>query len=105
MGDMTHVPIQSHMEALDSIDVLLVPVGGGKSLKAAQASEIISIIEPAIVIPMHYQLPGINIALDPLEKFLKEMGLPSKEPQSRFKITAGNLPEKTEIVILEPQTT
>lgn len=104
LGDMTHVPIQSHMEALDSIDVLLIPVGGGKSLKAGQASEIISIIEPAIVIPMHYQLPGITISLEPLQKFLKEMGLPGQDPQPRFKITADGLPKKTEIVILNPQT-
>jgi len=104
LGDMTHVPIQSHMEALDSIDVLLIPVGGGKSLNAGQASEIISIIEPAIVIPMHYQLPGINISLEPLQKFLKEMGLPGQDPLPRFKISAGSLPEKTEIVILNSQT-
>jgi len=36
------------------VDVLLVPVGGGASLNAAQAAEIISLVEPYIAVPIHY---------------------------------------------------
>jgi hypothetical protein len=32
----------------------LVPVGGGGGLNAAKAAEVISLLEPNIVIPMHY---------------------------------------------------
>jgi len=100
LGDILHVPTQSQVEAVDKVDILLIPVGGGRSLSAAQASEVIGIIEPAIVIPMHYALPKINISLDPLEKFLKEMGLPQIEAQPKLRITAGNLPPETQTVIL-----
>jgi len=103
LGDISHAPTQSQVEAVDKVDILLIPVGGGRSLNAAQASEVIGIIEPAIVIPMHYHLPNINIALDPLDKFLKEMGLPQIEPQAKLKITAGNLPPETQTVILTPK--
>jgi L-ascorbate metabolism protein UlaG (beta-lactamase superfamily) len=51
--------------------VLLVPVGGLSALKANQAAEVISLIEPRIVIPMHYHLPNLTPKLDPVSNFLK----------------------------------
>ena len=103
MGDIRHVPTQRQLESFENVDILLLPVGNGKSLSATQASEAISLIEPSIVIPMHYYLPGINIPLEPLEKFTKEMGIPTGEPLSKLKISAGSLPSETQVVILAPQ--
>jgi L-ascorbate metabolism protein UlaG (beta-lactamase superfamily) len=102
MGDIIHVPTQSQVEAFDNVDILLIPVGGSKSLNAAQASEVISIIEPAIVIPMHYHLPNITISLDPLDKFLKEMGLPQFDPQAKLRISQRSLPIETQTIVLTP---
>ncbi len=103
LGDIRHVPTQSQLETFENVDILLLPVGNGKSLTAAQASETISLIEPSIVIPMHYALPGITIPLEPLDKFVKEMGLPATEAQPKLKISKSNLPEETQTVILAPQ--
>ncbi len=103
MGDIRHVPTQSQMENFSNVDILLLPVGNGKSLTAAQASEALSLIEPSIIIPMHYALPGITIPLEPLEKFLKEMGLPASEPADKLRISKSNLPQDTQTVILSPQ--
>ncbi len=103
MGDIRHVPTQSQVESFVNVDILLVPVGDGKSLSAAQASEIIGLIEPAIVVPMHYYLPNITIPLDPLDKFLKEMGLPATEPLPKLKLSQGNLPAETQTIVLAPQ--
>jgi L-ascorbate metabolism protein UlaG (beta-lactamase superfamily) len=52
---MSKVPSQTQIEALEIVNVLLVPVGGGNSLNAAQAAELVSMLEPNIVVPMHYQ--------------------------------------------------
>ena len=57
LGDMQQVPTQKQIEALEQVNILLVPVGAGKSLNAAQAAELVSMLEPNIVVPMHYQLP------------------------------------------------
>ena len=103
MGDINHIPTQSQVEGLGSIDILLVPVGGHNALNAAQAAEVISLIEPYIVIPMHYSLPGLTITLDPVSKFLKEMGVAKADPEGTFKITKSSLPEETQIVLLEPK--
>ena len=103
MGDLGHVPIQSQIETFDNVDILLIPVGGGKGLNAAKASEVIGIIEPSIVIPMHYALPGLTIPLEPLDRFLKEMGISQIEPQPRLKIAPSNLPAETQTIVLIPQ--
>lgn len=103
MGDIRHVPTQRQVEHFANVDILLVPVGDGNSLNASQASEVIGLIEPSIVIPMHYHLPNITIELNPLEKFIKEMGLPDSAPIDKLKISKSTLPENTQTIILSPQ--
>jgi len=100
LGDLAQVPTQTQVEALSNIDVLIAPVGGGTSLNAAQAAEIISLIEPYIVIPMHYKTSAVSLKLDQVDKFLKEMGAPRIEPIDALKITKSNLPQETQVVVL-----
>ncbi len=100
LGDLAHVPDQAQVEQLGPIDVLLVPVGGGGALNSAQASEVISLIEPAIVIPMHYKTPHAKVALDPLDKFMKEMGVSEWEEQDVLKVSTVVESEETQIVVL-----
>ena len=102
LGDLDHVPTQAHVEeTLSSVDVLLVPVGAGESLNAAQASEVVSLLEPRIVIPMHYHVKGSTVKLDSVTKFLKEMGLEKVPTQESLKVSRSTLPEETQVVLLE----
>jgi L-ascorbate metabolism protein UlaG (beta-lactamase superfamily) len=102
LGDLNLVPTQAQVEeALGEVDVLLIPVGGGEGLTASQASEVVSLLEPHIVIPMHYQVPEISLELDPVGKFLKEMGLDKVTPQEVLKVSRSGLPDETQIVLLE----
>jgi L-ascorbate metabolism protein UlaG (beta-lactamase superfamily) len=102
LGDLNLVPTQAQVEeALGEVDVLLIPVGGGESLNASQAAEVVSLLEPHIVIPMHYKVPGNEAKLDPVSKFLKEMGLDKITPQESLKVSRGGLPDETQVVLLE----
>lgn len=103
LGDLQEVPTQSEVEALGTVNVLLIPVGGGSSLNAAKASEVVSLIEPNIVIPMHYSTSDSKITLDSLSKFLKEMGLGKTDAQPSLKITRSALPDETKVIVLEHQ--
>lgn len=103
LGDMQTVPSQSQIETLEMVSILLVPVGGGNSLNAAQAAEVVSMLEPNIVIPMHYQIPGLKIDLDPIDRFLNEMGVTDIEEETSLKISMSSLPEETETVLLTPK--
>ncbi len=100
LGDLDHVPTQTQIENLGTVGIALVPVGGGGGLNAAHAAEVISLIEPAIVIPMHYRTATSSVKLDPLSKFLKEMGLGNLKPQDSLKVTKSQLPDETQVVVL-----
>jgi len=91
LGDLGHVLSQSQAEALSEVDVLLIPVGGLHTLDATKAAEVISLVEPRIVIPMHYKTP----------RFLKEMGLTPSPPQPELRVTKSSLPDQTEVVLLK----
>jgi L-ascorbate metabolism protein UlaG (beta-lactamase superfamily) len=103
LGDLKQVPTQTEVEALGSVNVALVPVGGGGGLNAAKAAEVISLLEPNIVIPMHYATPDVKVSLDSLDKFLKEMGLGSADRQPSLKVSKSGLPDETHVVVLDYQ--
>jgi L-ascorbate metabolism protein UlaG (beta-lactamase superfamily) len=102
LGDMVQVPTQAEVESLGPVNIALVPVGDGNSLNASKAAEVISLLEPNIVIPMHYATADSKVKLDPISKFLKEMGLSEIETQESFKVNSvTDLPEDTQVVILD----
>jgi L-ascorbate metabolism protein UlaG (beta-lactamase superfamily) len=103
LGDLQEIPTQSEVESLGTVNLLLVPVGGGSSLNAAKAAEVVSLIEPNLVIPMHYSTPDAKLKLDALNKFLKEMGLGKTDAQPSLKVTRSSLPDETKVVVLEYQ--
>jgi len=103
LGDMQQIPTQSEIELLGTVNVALVPVGGGNGLNAAKAAEVVSMLEPNIVVPMHYATPDAKIKLDELNKLLKERGLGKQEPQPLLKVTRTSLPAETHVAVLDYQ--
>jgi L-ascorbate metabolism protein UlaG (beta-lactamase superfamily) len=103
LGDLRQTPTQSEIELFGTVNVVLVPVGAGGGLNAAKAAEVISMIEPNLVIPMHYSTPAAKVNLDPLNKFIKEMGLSKADSQPSLKVTRSGLPNETHVVVLDYQ--
>ncbi len=103
LGDLRQVPEQKEIEALGEVNILLTPVGGGNSLNAAQAAELVSLLEPNIVVPMHYKIPGLKLDLDDVDRFLKEMGVTEPREEASLKVASSKLPEETETVVLAPK--
>jgi L-ascorbate metabolism protein UlaG (beta-lactamase superfamily) len=101
LGDLDHIPTREQIEAFGDVQILLIPVGGSGSLSASQAAEVISMLEPQLVIPMHYAIPELQVKLDPVSKLFKEMGLREPAPESSLKVTLSSLPEETQVVLLE----
>lgn len=101
LGDLARVLTQAQVESMPDVDILLVPVGGGGALDADKAAEVISQLEPRIVIPMHYGTAEVTLKFDPLSKFLKEMGVPEQAAQESLRVTKSALPEETQVVVLE----
>jgi len=103
LGDLGHVPTAEQAEELSGVDVLLAPVGGGHSMGATAAAETVSMLEPKLVIPMHYKTPAAKADLDLLEHFLKEMGASSalEERQPKLSVTKSTLPQETKVQVLD----
>jgi L-ascorbate metabolism protein UlaG (beta-lactamase superfamily) len=103
LGDLGHVPTPEQVEELSGVDILLAPVGGGNTIAASAAAETVSLLEPKLVIPMHYQTPAAKAQLDPLDRFLKEMGAASalEERQPKLSITKSTLPHETKVLVLD----
>ena len=99
LGDLGHILQEEQLEEVADADMLLVPIGGQHTINAAQAAEVISQVEPHIVIPMHYS-PPIDDSPNPLYKFCREMGIEAINPQPKLSITRSALPAETQVVIL-----
>src|SRR6185312_569759 len=88
LGDLGHTLSSKLIEDLGNIDVLLLPVGGGNTITAAQAAELVAAMETKLVIPMHYRTSIPHTAnLEPVERFLKEMGRGESAPQAKLNVS------------------
>ena len=101
LGDLGHILSGAQVEEIDDVDILMLPVGGVSTINATKAAEVIRQIEPKVVIPMHYQTPALKRQIDPVDKFLKEIGAKDIEPQLKFSVTKSGLPLTTQVVLLD----
>ena len=105
LGDFGEKEVRDEtLEGLGDVDILLIPVGGKFTIDAEGAARAVKKIEPKIVIPMHYKIPGLKINLDGVEEFLKEMGAAKIEAQDKLTIKKKDLgeDEKTKVVLMKP---
>ena len=100
LGDLGHVLTNEQVEQLSGVDVLIIPVGGGTVLDPARAVEVISQVEPRITIPMQYRTDQGDSGREPLEAFLRAMGLSDVAARDKLVIRASDLPDVPEVVVL-----
>ncbi|MDO8487951.1 MAG: MBL fold metallo-hydrolase [bacterium] len=103
-GDLGHKLTDPQLEALGSLDIVLLPVGGTFTLDAKQAAEVVQQLDPWIVIPMHHQQPGLDSAafgkLAEVDVFLKELGK-TVTPVPKLVMSRDKLPTELQVVVLE----
>lgn len=103
LGDLGHVPSSEQVQQMGNVDILLIPVGGTFTINAAQAAEVVNLIEPKIVIPMHYKTPSLKLDVESVDRFLREMGVKQVEPQPKLVVNKSALPAETTVVLLVNQ--
>jgi L-ascorbate metabolism protein UlaG (beta-lactamase superfamily) len=101
LGDLGHVPTADQVEEMSGVHILLVPVGGHTTIDGGAAAEVVSLLGPNLVIPMHYETPAAAVTLDPLDRFLREMGVKAHEPQAKLSVSRSALPQETQVVVLD----
>lgn len=104
LGDLGQKSLtQEQVQELSSCDVLFIPVGSVYTISGKDAPDIISQIEPKIIVPIHYKLPGLKFDLEPVDTFLSTMGKENLEPVQKLSVSKERLPEEPEVVVLEKQ--
>jgi L-ascorbate metabolism protein UlaG (beta-lactamase superfamily) len=101
LGDLGHVLTNEQVEEIGNVDVLLLPVGGVSTINAPMAAEVVRQLEPKAVIPMHYKTPALSWELEPVERFLKEIGAKQVSSQPKLSITKSSLPGSTQVFLLD----
>lgn len=104
LGDLGHFLSEAAVEEIGQVDILILPVGGVFTIGAKEATQVVMDIEPKIIIPMHYNMPGLNLEvfskLAPVEEFLKEASLPTQR-LPKFSVKKEELGEEQKVVVLE----
>ena len=99
LGDLGHTLQDEQLEEVVDADILFVPIGGIHSLNATQAAEVISQVEPRIVIPMHYHSTGEETA-PALTTFCREMGIETINLQPKVNVSRSSLPTEMQVTLL-----
>ncbi len=101
LGDLGHVLTTEEVAKIDNVDVLFVPVGGVSTIDAQMAAEVVRQLEPKVVIPMHYKTDALKRELEPVDGFLKEMGVKEVASRPKLSLTKSNLPLSMQVVLLD----
>jgi L-ascorbate metabolism protein UlaG (beta-lactamase superfamily) len=101
LGDLGHVLTAEQVEELGDVDVLLLPVGGVSTIDAPMAAEVVRQLEPKAVVPMHYKTEALSWELEPVGRFLKEIGVEKVVSQPKLSFTKSSLPASTQVFLLD----
>ncbi|NQV90098.1 MBL fold metallo-hydrolase [Candidatus Uhrbacteria bacterium] len=99
LGALDRVLTDQELQKLENIDILMVPVGGGRVMDPKIAAEVISQIEPRVVIPMTHALASVKESLGSVDDFCKTLGACRREDMSKYKITRKDLPEDDMVIV------
>jgi L-ascorbate metabolism protein UlaG (beta-lactamase superfamily) len=103
LGELGHILSSDQLEEIGTVDVLCVPVGGAPGISSAQAAEVISQLEPSMILPMDWTRPDDSQVTASFDKFCHEMGIKEVDPQPRLNVSKSSLPAEAQVVVLEPK--
>lgn len=101
LGDLDRMLSPGQIEELGRTDILFVPAGGVCTIATSSAAELVNLVDPRIVIPLHYRTEAVKVELQPLDAFLGDMGVTEPVRTSRIDVTASNLPQDLRVVALD----
>jgi L-ascorbate metabolism protein UlaG (beta-lactamase superfamily) len=101
LGDLGHQLSSELIEDVGDVDVLLLPVGGVSTIGGSTAAEIVRRLTPKVTIPMHYKTATLKKDLEPVDKFLKEMGIKESVSQPKLSVSRSNMPTSTQVIVLD----
>ena len=69
-GDLGSIPSDDVIERIKGVDFLFVPVGEVITMTVEEVAEFVKLVNPNVIVPMHYRVGGLSLPLSPLDDFL-----------------------------------
>lgn len=99
LGALDRILSDGELQRMNNVDILMVPVGGGRVMDAKLASQVISQVEPRVVIPMTHALPAMKEKLATVDTFCKELGACRREEVNKYKVARKDLPDEDMLIV------
>lgn len=101
LGDLGHILTDEQIKEIGRTDVLLLPVGGTYTIDYEQAAELVSLMDPKLVIPMHFKTSALSFPIDKVDKFLARMGSANSLGSQELEIDPVSFNPVTKVVVLD----
>jgi L-ascorbate metabolism protein UlaG (beta-lactamase superfamily) len=99
LGDLGQLLSAQQVQEIGEVDILLLPVGGKFTINAEEAYQIVSLLQPKIVIPMHFATAHLSFVLAPLEEFATRYDQIIKKPS--LEVHSTDLETDMKIIVLD----
>ncbi|AKX93475.1 MBL fold metallo-hydrolase [Moorella thermoacetica] len=101
LGDLGHVLNDEQVHKIGRVDVLMIPVGGYFTIDAAQAWQVVEVLKPRVVLPMHYLVPGMQgFPIAGVDEFTAGRANVRRFGEGKIDLRAESLPQETEVWVL-----
>ena len=97
-GDVGEIPDEIALPQITETDIIFIPVGGKYTLDAVKAKQLIELINPKIVFPMHYRMKGSKVDIDSIDEFTKLFPNIETLDSDTFEVNKSNLPKFQRII-------
>lgn len=103
MGDCGILPPAETLAKCGRVDVLLALAGGPPTIELPDLVKLIEMLQPRIVVPMHFGVPELSMSALPVEEFEDVWGSPIVRYEGgSLEISPENLPDERQLHVLTP---
>ena len=99
LGHLHQIPSDEQYAAIGRLDVVMVPVDGGYTMRLSDMAGVVRRLRSSVVIPMHW------FSQDSLDRFLVEMSAEFTVVETggaQIALSRDDLPSEPTIMVLEP---
>ena len=103
LGHLSETLEPAVLEHLEDVDILIIPAGGKPFIDEKAAVKLIKQIQPKIIIPSFFKIPGLKRQSADVKNFLEELNHKKYETQEKLTIKKKELIEMktSEVVVLK----